>query len=95
MKHSIRQRVINEYGLPVVKVETVNGELGSGIVDCNDREIFEGDKVIVWEGYGDSEDDSYIDTVIFVDGVFKLKDSDQLLGEIGQASMELRGHVDD
>lgn len=30
MKHSIRQRIINEYGLPVVKIEQVTGELGGG-----------------------------------------------------------------
>ena len=47
MKHTIRQRVINEYGLPVVKVETINGELGSGVFDKNGVEIFEGDKVVV------------------------------------------------
>ena len=96
MKHSIRQRVLDPVtGLKVTKVETVNGELGSGVFDCNDREIYEGDKVSVWEGYGDSEDDSYIDTVIFVDGVFKLKDSDQLLREIEQTDIELSGHADD
>ena len=47
MKHNIRQRVINQYGLPVVKVESVNGELGSGCLDKNGVEIFEGDKVVV------------------------------------------------
>ena len=47
MKHSIRQRVINQYGLPVTKIETVNGELGSGILDKNGKEIFEGDRVVV------------------------------------------------
>ncbi|MBR1645223.1 MAG: hypothetical protein IJ774_05840 [Selenomonadaceae bacterium] len=47
MKHSIRQRVINEYGLPVTKIETVTGELGSGIFDKNGKEIFEGDRVVV------------------------------------------------
>lgn len=46
MKHSIRQRVLDPVtGLMVTKVETVNGELGSGIVDKNGKEIFEGDKV--------------------------------------------------
>lgn len=96
MKHSIRQRVLDPVtGLKVTGTFTVNGELGSGVFDANDREIFEGDKVTVWEGYGDSEDDSYIDTVIFVDGVFKLKDSDLLLREIEQADLELSGHVDD
>lgn len=50
MKHSIRQRVINQYGLPVVKVETVNGVLGSGILDKNGIEIFEGDKVKTPDG---------------------------------------------
>ena len=45
MKHTIRQRVINQYGLPVVKVETVHGELGSKRFDKNGVEIFEGDIV--------------------------------------------------
>ena len=39
MKHTIRQRVINQYGLPVVKVETVYGELGSKRFDKNGVEI--------------------------------------------------------
>ena len=46
MKHSIRQRVIDPVtGLKVTKIETVNGELGSGIRDINGREFFEGDRV--------------------------------------------------
>lgn len=50
MKHAIRQRVINQYGLPVVKVQLVNAELGSGIFDKNGREIFEGDLVEYTDG---------------------------------------------
>lgn len=45
MKHTIRQHVINEYGLPTVKHTTIQGELGSGILDKNGVEIFEGDIV--------------------------------------------------
>ena len=43
MKHNIRQRVINEFGLPVTKIVSVNGELGSDLFDKYGREIFEGD----------------------------------------------------
>ena len=44
MKHSIRQRVLDPVtGLTLTKIETVTGELGSGIFDKNGREIFEGD----------------------------------------------------
>ena len=46
MKHNIRQHVINQYGLPVTKIETVHGELGSGVIDKNGKEIFECDSVI-------------------------------------------------
>lgn len=60
MKHHVRQRVINEFGLPVTKVATVHGELGSGIFDKNGVEIFEGDRVsapaeMVSEAIGDTE----------------------------------------
>ena len=47
MKHHFRQKVINEFGLPVTKNFTVDGELGSGIFDKNGKEIFEGDRVSV------------------------------------------------
>ena len=46
MKHSIRQRVLDPVtGLKVTKIETVTGELGSGVFDKNDKEIFENDLV--------------------------------------------------
>lgn len=45
MKHNIRQHVINQYGLPVTKIETVHGELGSDVYDKNGVEICEGDIV--------------------------------------------------
>ena len=47
MKHHFRQHVINEFGLPVTKNFTVDGELGSRQLDKNRHEIFEGDRVSV------------------------------------------------
>lgn len=44
-KHSIRFKTVDPIRGQVTKVETVFGELGSGIFDINDREIFEGDVV--------------------------------------------------
>lgn len=81
MKHNIK--------LPDGTIKAVDCKLSSGVFDKNGREIFEGDHVQVCEGCPDDEDDSYIDTVIFVDGVFKLKDSDTLLKEFGQGDIEI------
>ena len=68
MKHSIRQRVINEYGLPVTKIEQVTGELGSGILDENGVEIFEGDRVQVIS----ANEGTFIGTARFEDGSFSI-----------------------
>ena len=84
MKHSIRQRVINEYGLPVVKVETVNGELGSGITDRNGKEIFEGDIVKIH----DAEE-----RTTFEDGSFFI--NDRPIWRLKSSDLEIVGHVDD
>lgn len=84
MKHSIRQRVINEYGLPVVKVETVNGELGSGVFDANDREIFEGDIVKIHDAEG---------RTTFEDGSFFINDIP--IWQLRPCVLEVVGHVED
>lgn len=45
MKHYIRQRQLDRNGLMTTRIVMVNGELGSGILDKNGREIFEGDEI--------------------------------------------------
>lgn len=91
MKYSIRQRVINQYGLPVVKIEQVTGELGSKIPDKNGNEIFEGDILV----NGDREEFE----VLFVDGKFMANPYDyhnSWLPLIEVADMlEIVGHVED
>lgn len=87
MKHNIRQRVINEYGLPVVKVETIQGELGSGIFDKNGKEIFEGD--ILSNG-------EQTFPVIFIQGAIVIRFANNNYGglfDIG--AFEVVGHVED
>ena len=106
MKHSIRQRVINEYGLPVTKVETVNGELGSGIFDTNDVEIFEGDRVKCKTILGDPTHeydgilDEFFATILFEKGCFYYVRDDSPLKRsfvnIAQAAIfEVVGNVND
>ena len=52
MKHTIRQRVINSLGCPATKIVKIDGELGSGILDKNGREIFEGELVAYTNSHG-------------------------------------------
>ena len=70
MKYNIRQRVINEFGLPVTKIVTVNGELGSDILDKYGIEIFEGDIVEDSEGERGA--------VRYSQGAFILSNADEL-----------------
>lgn len=96
MKHSIRQRVIDPItGLKVTKIETVTGELGSGIFDCNDKEIFEGDRVtVLFASLDGSDDENYQDVVRFKNGMFILEDTDAPLDNFAP-NLEVIGHVDD
>lgn len=45
MNFKIRQHVIDQFGCRSVKVQTFNGEPGSGVLDVTGREIFAGDRV--------------------------------------------------
>ncbi|MBR2733025.1 MAG: hypothetical protein IKD80_02080, partial [Selenomonadaceae bacterium] len=67
MKHSIRERIIDPIRGQVVKISTINAELGSGITDKNGKEIFEND--LVTTCYPDEE------VVTFADGHFWVGDT--------------------
>lgn len=86
MKHSIRQRVINEYGLPVVKIEQINGELGSGVFDKNGQEIFENDLV--------KNTDGKILPITFENGNFYIGEY-VLAACSNRQPVEIVGHVGD
>lgn len=85
MKHTIRQRVINEFGLPVTKVETINCELGSDIRDKHGKEIIEGD--IVEDSDGERSE------VWYSLGAFILSNADELV--YVAHDLEIVGHVSD
>ena len=92
MKHNIRQYVINEYGLPVAKIETVHGELESGTHDAYGRRVFEGDRVLLYA-------DNSIYPVVFDGDSFLLADSIgapvAFLEDLESKELEVVGHVDD
>lgn len=84
MKHSIREHIIDPVRGKIVKISTINAELGSGILDCNGNEIFEGDIIKFYDGD--------IETVTFEDGTFYV--GDLLLSDFAR-NIEVVGHVED
>lgn len=86
MKHTIRQRVINEFGLPTVKLTTVYGELGSGMLDKNGKEIFEGDRVK--NRWGE------VENVKISAGTFLLDKCLRDLCEFYDTELEIVGHAE-
>lgn len=91
MKHSIREHIIDPVRGKIVKVSTVNAELGSGITDKNGREIFEGDTIQTSKGF--------FEIMIMVGGEFcAVQRSPNIavaLREIPTDELEVVGHVDD
>ena len=107
MKHSIRQRVLDPVtGLMLTKIEAVTGELGSGIVDKNGKEIFEGDRIQVIS----PSEGTFVATVRFEDGSFSIyspridsqdgrytiePERDYPVSDRYNHNFEIVGHVDD
>lgn len=91
MKHTIRQHVINEFGLPTVKYTTVYGELGSGIKDKHGNEIFANDRVRI-VGYKDGDCEFETD-VTYNEGAFWLAEEIELW-QYSEAELEIVGRAE-
>ena len=90
MKHSIRERVVDPIRGQVVKISTINAELGSGITDKNGKEIFEGDAIQTSKGL--------FEIMIMVGGEFcAVRRSPNIavsLHEIPTDEIEILGHAE-
>lgn len=93
MKHSIRSRTVDPVRGHVVKVEKVFGQLGSGVLDKHEREIFEGDIIEIDMTPNHPLPIFYHAAVTFEQGIFKLKEKP--LNEFSKSQLEIVGHVED
>ena len=91
MKHNIRQHLINEFGQKVVKIKQIHGELGSGILDKNGKEIFEGDIVT----FDNGELAPLKSRVEFDNGGFYASDWNGYLSLTQCTNLEVVGHAGD